>query len=171
MQKSILWVLAVIIIAGGWYLFTANPKETSESAEGVTEQAEPVSENVQESAAGQANDAAAGAVNTPVAAKVPDAVITYTDAGFAPSSVAIKKGQTVRWVNNSGEKMWPASAVHPSHSVYPQKSATDCLGSSFDTCKGLSQGESWDFTFDYAGEWKFHNHLKASQTGAVNVTE
>ncbi|MEK7107433.1 MAG: hypothetical protein AAB899_04585, partial [Patescibacteria group bacterium] len=103
--------------------------------------------------------------------KMPDAVIIYTDDGFAPSSATIKKGQTVRWANNSGSKVWPASAVHPSHGAYPQKSASDCFGSSFDACRGLAQGESWDFKFDYVGEWKFHNHLNASQKGSVTVAE
>lgn len=156
-------MLAVIIIAGGWYLYSSTPsQEAANAGEGtggvVASQAVPA-------------EGAGANVTEMVVSKVPDAVITFTDSGFVPSSVTIKKGQTVRWANNSGSKVWPASAVHPSHAVYPQKAASDCLGSSFDACRGLSQGESWDFTFDYAGEWKFHNHLKSSQWGVVNVTE
>ena len=162
-QKSILWILAVVIIAGGWFLYSSTPaQEAGETDEGVSgvvaSQAVPV-------------EGANTNVTEMVVSKVPDSVITFTDAGFVPSSVTVKKGQTVRWENNSGSKVWPASAVHPSHAVYPQKSASDCLGSSFDACRGLSQGESWDFKFDEAGEWKFHNHLNSSQFGAVNVTE
>ena len=105
------------------------------------------------------------------AVAVPVTVITFTDAGFEPSTVAIKKGQTVRWMNNSSTNTWPASAVHPTHSIYPQKSASDCLGSSFDACRGLAKGETWDFTFNDVGTWKFHDHLHASKTGSVTVTE
>jgi len=163
MNKTVLWVLALVIIAGGWFLYSSTPAqeagETGESVEGDT--------------ASQQVPAADAAVNVTatVGVNVPAEVITFTDNGFVPSTVTVKKGQTVRWANNSGSKVWPASAVHPSHAVYPQKSASDCLGSSFDACRGLAQGESWDFTFNYVGEWKFHNHLNASQWGAVIVTE
>ena len=163
MNKTVLWVLALVIIAGGWFLYSSTPAqeagETGESVEGDT--------------ASQQVPAADAAVNVTatVGVNVPAEVITFTDNGFVPSTVTVKKGQTVRWANNSGAKVWPASAVHPSHAVYPQKSASDCLGSSFDACRGLAQGESWDFTFNYVGEWKFHNHLNASQWGAVTVTE
>jgi len=163
MNKTVLWVLAVVIVAGGWYLYSSTPaQEAGETNEGtggiVASQAVPA-------------EGADTSVTEMVVSKIPDVVITFTDSGFVPSSVTVKKGQTVRWMNNAGSKVWPASAVHPEHSAYPQKSASDCLGSSFDACKGLAQGESWDFTFNYVGEWKFHNHLNAAQRGAVNVTE
>lgn len=162
-QKSILWVLAVIIIAGGWYLYASKPAQENGGV--------PAQEAVNTGTGAIAVPETGPGTGAAVSPGVSDAVITYTDAGFVPSSVTVKKGQTVRWMNNSGSKVWPASAVHPTHGVYPQKSASDCLGSSFDACKGLAQGESWDFTFDVVGEWKFHNHLNASQRGAVNVTE
>ena len=114
------------------------------------------------------------AVVTPTPTPTPTApvTVTYTDAGFSPSSVTIKQGQTVRFVNNSSsQEMWPASAVHPTHSVYPQKSGSDCLGSSFDACKSLKPSESWSFTFDSVGEWRYHDHLHASKTGTVVVTQ
>ena len=114
-------------------------------------------------------DIPAGSVDTGTA--VPVQIITYADAGYSPSSVTIKKGETVRWTNNSNAETWPASAMHPTHSVYPDKSAGDCLGSSFDACRGLKTGESWDFTFNTAGTWRFHDHLRASNTGSVTVTE
>src|SRR3989338_5559414 len=162
MNKTVLWVLALVIIAGGWFLYSSTPAqeagETSEVAEGGVASQQVPAEGAKD-------------VTEMVVSQVPDVVITYTDSGFVPASVTVKKGQTVRWANNSGAKVWPASAVHPQHSVYPQTSASDCLGSSFDACKGLAQGESWDFTFDYVGEWKFHNHLNASQWGSVIVTE
>ncbi len=100
-----------------------------------------------------------------------DVLIAFTNKGFEPSTVTIRKGQTVRWVNTSDEDVWPASAVHPTHSLYPQKSPTDCLGSDFDACRGLKPGESWEFTFDHVGEWRYHDHIHAYRTGSVVVTE
>lgn len=166
-QKSILWFLAVIIIAGGWYLYSAKGNKSAVSENTGTPAQEAVNTGTGAIAVPEAGPGTGAAVSP----GVPDAVITYTDAGFVPSSVTVKKEQTVRWMNNSGSQVWPASAAHPSHGVYPQKSSSDCLGSSFDACKGLSQGESWDFKFDYAGEWKYHDHLKASQWGVVKVTQ
>jgi len=99
------------------------------------------------------------------------AEIAYTDNGYEPAEVTIKKGQAVTWVNNSSAEMWPASAVHPTHSIYPEKSDNDCLGSSFDACRRQSPGESYTFTFHEAGDWKFHDHVKPSKTGVVHVTE
>lgn len=175
MQKAILWVLAVVIVAGGWFLYSskAGAPTFSENAETPAQEAADADTGAPtggESPAVQSANLNPDAVET-APAGIPTEVITYTDAGFVPSSVTVKKGQIVRWMNNSGSKVWPASAVHPSHEVYPQKSPSDCLGSSFDACKGLAQGESWDFKFDVVGEWKFHNHLNASQRGAVKVTE
>ncbi|MDO8522137.1 MAG: cupredoxin domain-containing protein [bacterium] len=162
MNKIVLWVLAVVIVAGGWFLYSSAPAQESADTEVVAGGV----------VAPQAVSVEGANTNvTEVVSKVPDIVITFTDSGFVPSSLTVKKGQTVRWANNSGSKVWPASAVHPTHGVYPQKSASDCLGSSFDACRALSQGESWDFTFDYVGEWKFHNHLNGSQKGSVIVTE
>lgn len=95
--------------------------------------------------------------------------ISYTENGYEPAEVSIKKGQAVKWTNNSGVEMWPASAVHPTHSIYPQKSDSDCLGSSFDACRRMSPGESYEFTFHEAGDWKFHDHVRPSKTGIVHV--
>ncbi len=101
--------------------------------------------------------------------KAPAILVSLGDSGFEPKEVTIKKGATVRFVNNSARDSWPASAIHPTHSIYPQKSASDCLGSSFDACRGLKPGEFWEFTFNVAGTWRFHDHLNASKTGSIIV--
>ena len=36
-------------------------------------------------------------------------IITYTDDGFSPSLLTIKKGEAVKFVNKSEKNMWPAS--------------------------------------------------------------
>ena len=99
-----------------------------------------------------------------------DVTITYAD-GFNPRDIAIKKGQRVRFLNDSEEETWPASGVHPTHTLYPEKQSTDCLGSSFDSCVGLKQGEFFDFTFNYIGEWRYHDHLHPYHSGAITVTD
>lgn len=102
----------------------------------------------------------------------PAVVISFTNDGYSPKEVSIQRGDIVRFTNNSTDlETWPASAVHPTHSIYPEKTEGDCLGSAFDACRGLKFGESWDFRFTKAGEWRFHDHINASKTGVVRVSE
>lgn len=97
------------------------------------------------------------------------ATITYSETGFQPTEVTIKRGEAVRWVNESERAMWPAAAVHPTHSLYPEKSSDDCLGSSFDACGDIPPGSGWEFTFHEGGDWRFHDHIAPSRTGVVHV--
>ncbi len=105
----------------------------------------------------------------PQAATVPASknVVSYTDAGFSPGTITIKAGDTVIWVNNSSNPLWVASAVHPTHGVYPTTGG--CLGSTFDACKGFDPGTSWSFKFDSKGSWKYHDHLNPGARGKVVV--
>lgn len=96
-------------------------------------------------------------------------IVTYTDTGFSPKIIEINSGDTVMFINNSSRGMWVASNMHPTHTLYPEESDSDCLGSSFDACTGVAVGESWSFTFNSTGSWDYHDHMKASRTGTVDV--
>lgn len=98
-----------------------------------------------------------------------DLEIIYTNKGFSTTSVAVKQGTRIRFLNKSSEEEWPASGIHPTHTLYPEKEATDCLGSSFDSCESLVSGEFYDFTFYYVGTWPFHDHLHGYNTGEIIV--
>lgn len=100
-------------------------------------------------------------------APVSGKIITLADAGFSPSTLTIKKGETVIFKNNSSGAMWVASAMHPTHAVYPVKGG--CIGSIFDECEAVGNGGSWSFKFDIAGSWKYHNHRNSSRFGTVAV--
>lgn len=101
--------------------------------------------------------------------------VTYTNEGFAPKTLTIKKGTTVTWTNNSSSNMWVASAVHPSHIVYDGNSLREHCGTNaqtpFDECKGDPAGATWSFTFEKVGTWGYHDHINASRTGSITVTE
>ena len=94
-------------------------------------------------------------------------VVVYTDAGYSPSTLRIKKGGTVVFKNQSSRQMWPASAVHPTHRNYPTTGG--CIGSTFDACRQVQPGDSWSFKFDIAGSWKYHDHLSPGDTGTIVV--
>ena len=87
--------------------------------------------------------------------------VTASSEGFSPASVTVKKGEAVVFANESDAEVWVASAFHQTHDVYPE----------FDELEGMSKGESWSFTFDKVGAWKYHNHLNPTQFGEVVVTE
>ena len=100
-------------------------------------------------------------------------VITYTDSGYTPNTITIKKGETVTWKNNSKFLMWTASAVHPTHRAYSGTDIAACgtqtLLPMFDACSGIQSGQSWSFKFDNVGMWGYHNHSNSSHWGKVVV--
>lgn len=86
--------------------------------------------------------------------------VSYTNSCFTPSSVSIKNGDTVTFVNNSNKNMWPASDPHPQHTLYPE----------FDARKDIAPGGSYSFTFTRIGSWGYHDHNKPSCHGTVVVS-
>ena len=96
----------------------------------------------------------------------PDAVdpnapaIAYTgDGGFVPKRLDIEPGTEVRFVNASDKNFWPASNIHPTHTILPE----------FDAKKPVLPGATWAFTFKNRGFWRFHNHLAPEFGGLVVV--
>lgn len=89
--------------------------------------------------------------------------------------VKIKKGDKVTWVNKGNRQVWPASNLHPTHTVYPdsgiRKCGTNDADRIFDACRALKNGESYSFIFEKVGRWKYHDHWSPVITGVVEVTE
>ncbi len=93
--------------------------------------------------------------------------VEITSQGFSPNTLTINVGDTVTWINKDDSKHWPASAMHPTHTVYPETGG--CIGSKFDACKGLEKDEAFEFTFNEKGTWKYHDHLNPGLTGSITV--
>ena len=100
-------------------------------------------------------------------------MVTYTDAGYSPVALTVKKRETVTFKNQSSRSMWTASAMHPTHRVYSGTSldehCPDAAGTAFDACKGFLPGESWSFKLDKTGIWKYHDHLNPGVFGSITV--
>ncbi|MEK7536974.1 MAG: hypothetical protein AAB584_00805 [Patescibacteria group bacterium] len=100
-------------------------------------------------------------------------VIDMIDSGFNPAEIVINAGNTVRFINQSSQGHWPASAVHPTHEFYPGSSISKCNSPGsmtiFDACRGLQKGESFSFTFNEKGTWPYHDHLAPSAKGKIIV--
>lgn len=166
-QNLIIVVIGVLILVGaGVLFFVKKPEPVTQNEPQQPQQQSTSTPTPQNTATSTSNDPEPGPGEDTFAA-----LVSFTDDGYSPASVSIKKGQTVRFVNNSSTETWPASAAHPTHTVYPQKSADDCLGSAFDACRSLKAGEFWEFTFNSTGSWGYHDHVHANRRGTVVVTE
>ena len=159
MNTKIVWiaVIAIVLIGGAWYMLAA-----------------------QKAAAPTMPDNAAIGTETgtmPAAAtdEGVDATVTLTDAGFTPSTVTVNVGDTVRFVNQSPRGMWVGSDEHPTHTDYDgtttREHCADGVNTTgtFDQCGASSGSSSWDYTFEKAGTFGYHNHVGASNTGTVVV--
>lgn len=168
MNKTFIIIVLVVIITGGYFLVknkTAQaPEETSTSGMPVPGANTPemiVTEEEDTSGLPGANQN----VITPV--------VIYGDAGYSPSILTIKAGDTVTFKNQSAQNMWTASAMHPAHILYSGTSLSDhcpdTANISFDACKGTPSGDSWSFTFTKVGTWSYHDHLHPALFGKVVV--
>ena len=88
-------------------------------------------------------------------------IVTLTEEGYEPQNLTIPKGTVVIFTTTRDSHHWPASDLHPSHSIYPE----------FDPLEPIPPEESWQFTFDRTGNWDFHDHLRSYYRGTINVIE
>ena len=98
--------------------------------------------------------------------------VYLTESGFTPSTITVEQGETVTWVNNASREMWIGSDRHPTHTEYADSTLREhCQNgdqntAAFDQC---STGHRFSFAFEKTGEWGYHNHESAGQTGTVIV--
>ena len=89
------------------------------------------------------------------------ATVRITKDGFFPEEIRVTKGTTVIFENKDEYWHWPASDIHPSHSIYPE----------FDPGGAIGPGKNWEFIFDRVGEWGYHDHLSPYIVGKIIVIE
>ncbi len=87
-------------------------------------------------------------------------IVSYDDSGFSPDFITVPLGTTVEFINNSGRSLWVNSAPHPD----------DGLDMEFNSRMGFGPGESYFYTFNKAGKWTYHNHLRPQDVSTVTVT-
>ncbi|MDO8529811.1 MAG: hypothetical protein Q7S10_00145 [bacterium] len=168
-KNLIIGIVAIIVLLVAGYFILAMPSQV------------PVTENTNEEANQQLNENGVAGNEEPdnevgldVNVQVPKThQIIYASSGYSPSTLTIKAGDIVRFMNNSSAGMWPASAMHPTHSVYGgatlQSHCPDAENDDFDACKSIAAGQSWSFTFKKTGAWGFHDHLSTGNFGKITV--
>ncbi len=87
-------------------------------------------------------------------------VVTLTNDGFVPKTLAVPVGTTVTFKTTIGRYFWPASNEHPAHDRYPE----------FDPKKPVAPDSTWTFRFEKPGVWEFHDHISPFYNGTVTVT-
>ena len=145
-------LLCVVAVAYAWFVVTGAPQTLGEGS--VVEEFVP------------------GPPSPEVVAQLEksrgfEVFISYTDSGFEPREAMLKRGESVRFTNNSSRMLWIGSLGSEAAPLYPGTS--DCGTSLFDTCKALKPRDFWEFTFERAGEWVFVNNLKKSDTGLIHA--
>jgi len=99
--------------------------------------------------------------------------IQMTATGFAPANVTIQQGDSITFINMDRLPHWPASDVHPTHSLYPGSDTRKCDTFQkrflFDSCGNVDPEGSYTFTFHTKGNWTFHDHLFPQYIGQVRV--
>jgi plastocyanin len=85
--------------------------------------------------------------------------VVLTSDGFVPKELTIAVGDTVEFSTDRTEPFWPASNVHPEHTIFPL----------FDPQEPIPPDTTWKFTFDIPGRYSYHDHIAANYTGKIIV--
>lgn len=159
----IIIILGVIII-GGIFLIG---KDAEAPAQNTLEENENTGTTTEQTMEEENNNSSEE--NTPTQ----EVIVRYTSEGFTPQKIEVPVGTTVTFVNESSNKMWVATNVHPSHTVYPDSDINKCgteeASTIFDQCESTENGGSYSFTFNKVGEWDYHNHSRSKDGGTVVV--
>lgn len=178
MNKIIIGVLALVLLGGGVYFYASNQGFLSGGEEEHTDDdshshdGEEMHDEMNDEGMEEHMDEM---MDSEGSVQGDGVTVVYSDNGYSPSEVSVKVGESVTFLNQSSRATWPASANHPTHTVYPGstigKCGTDEALDIFDACGGVAPGESWEFTFNEAGTWGYHDHLRANYRGSVVVSE
>lgn len=173
-------VLAVVIIAGGYYFYDKGnkqakaPNSTEQTGESLGNNQQNVNTTITPTPTPTATPTQTSKTNQEIQVEgtfsagentggegsdVQVHEIVYDGTKFTPSRLEIKVNDYVFFKNSSQVDFWPASASHPDHSEYPE----------FDAKKAIAPGKTFKFQFAKVGNWGFHDHLNPEAIGLVEV--
>ncbi len=155
MKKSLIIVLAVILIGGGVLAFALTREDNNDTAANTGTNTQPSHDDHEHDHDHAHHHEQDESAQQPAAES---ATIIYTDNGFNPSSYKVKSGSTVVVKNESSQVLEFSSDDHPAHTDNSELNMT-----------ALSPGESGEFKPERTGRWGFHNHENAAHTGSLVV--
>lgn len=139
-------VVAVVLLAANKANAPASPTKTNSSN----------SQN--QTKANTDNNASTNSTSSPSTANNSSTAtdkVTISGYAFSPANLTVKKGTTVTWTNND--------AV--AHTV------TETDGQTGPKSGDLNQGQTYSFTFDTVGTFKYDCSIHPYMTGTVTVTD
>jgi plastocyanin len=172
-------ILVIVIIGGAVYLFSGDKEDASITEESNDSETPSLgvpalgNEDVEEMIVVSDEESDDGASMEESESQEVSTVVVYNDSGYSPRTLSISAGTTVVFRNDSSQPMWTASAFHPTHTSYPNSGISKCDEGddpeNFDACGSVEGGGEWSFTFNEAGSWGYHNHVRASHNGTIVV--
>jgi plastocyanin len=139
-------VVAVVVLAGGGVLLAMNSNSDDTSTDTSTADTSSDTSNDTSGSSSSADTSSDAATTSSVEIK---------DHAFTPANITVKKGTKVTWTNRDSVQ----------HNVMTD---TEGRGPSGEL---LSQGESYSYTFDEVGTFKYHCTPHPDMQGSVTVTE
>ncbi len=88
--------------------------------------------------------------------------VTYTDSGFTPSSVTLKKGGTLTWKNDASDQVQIGVNPHPVHTG--NRAITNG-----EFTLDLNPGDTKTITINDTGTFGYHDHLDPTISGTIIV--
>lgn len=147
MKKSIIiWIIIVILLILGvvWY---ANKNQTISSPA-----PEVIQQNIPQETNPTTNNTSRQTVQTTTTAQtIQKNIVTIENLAFSPSTITVKAGSTVTWINND-----PMSHTITGDTSGPKSSA-------------LSNKQSYSYTFKTPGTYSYHCSIHPSMKGTVIV--
>lgn len=146
MKKTLISLVIIGALAAGWLVFKKPSKQTPILSESAGPAVSPLP--------------TATAAQQPTGRRFE---IIIRKEGVSSQNLNIKAGDTVTFINEDVALHWPAAGTHPTHNLCP----------GFDSLHGLTQRETFSFTFNQAGVCPFHDHLNArnNSLGGVIIIE
>ncbi len=148
MSKNYLWIIIAIVVVlglGFWFVSSQKSQDTTQNAINASSEPQATATPTEESTT-SANESA-------------EMMVKISSNGYSPSSLTVKAGTKVTWMNEDTENHTVNSAPHPAHTDYPP----------LNTVGLLKPNESKSLTFDTPGTYKYHDHLNPTLFGSVTV--
>ncbi|MDP3989236.1 MAG: hypothetical protein Q8P93_03315 [bacterium] len=90
-------------------------------------------------------------------------IVRYTNDGFTPFMIEIRRGQTIQFQNESSRALWVTTKDHPT----AKQQALDEL----DFGRSLQLGQVYEYTANKVGVWGYYNLNDRSHLGTIVVID
>ena len=154
-KKYIIGILVIVLgVVAGFYI--SNKTATAPTSPDVGQQATTTAPVAIPAPVKSGTHSTAPSV--PLMTKSGAYIVSYTNAGFVPAMITIKRGKSVHFVNHSSKAM-SIMSVDQASQLYRQLNQEQSVG----------RGGFYDFSFVNAGIWTYTNRNNRADRGTIIV--